>query len=58
MAILSIELEEIDPGQMLIRVRTVDDVVEKAEPEERAFSVASQAVEYLREWLDGWTGLA
>jgi hypothetical protein len=56
MAILRVEREESTPDRVLIRVRTVDDVVEEPDGDERAFSAASPALEHLREWLDALTG--
>jgi hypothetical protein len=56
MAILRVEREDSTPDRVLIRVRTVDDVVEESDGDERAFSAASPALEHLREWLDALTG--
>jgi hypothetical protein len=53
-AVLTVELEEINPERVLIRVRTVDDVMNKDLTEERAFSTSVQTLEYLREWLEVW----
>jgi len=53
-AILTIELEVIDSDRVLIRVRTVDDVVDDRVAEEFAFSTSGPTVEYLREWLETW----
>jgi hypothetical protein len=55
MAILSVEREESSPDRVLIRVRTVDDVVDEPAGHERAFSAASPALEHLRDWLDALT---
>jgi hypothetical protein len=54
MAILRVELEEVDRERVLIRIRIVDDVVEPGEPRERAFASTALAVDHLRAWLDGW----
>ena len=54
MAILSIEVEEIHPDRVLIRVRTVDDVTEKTEPAVRAFASTETALAYLGDWLERW----
>jgi hypothetical protein len=53
-AILTVELEEFNPDRVLIRVRTVDDVVDDGIAEEFAFSTSGPTVEYLRDWLETW----
>jgi hypothetical protein len=53
-AILRVELDDADPERLLIRVKTVDDVVAGDDPAERAFASPAQALEHLSAWLEGW----
>ncbi|MGI9097974.1 MAG: hypothetical protein ACR2H2_05690 [Solirubrobacteraceae bacterium] len=54
MAILSVELEEKRPGRMLIRIGTVDDVVDRQATVERTFADIQAATTYLCDWLARW----
>jgi len=54
MATLSVELEQTDPDRILIRIRTVDDVLGGAAGDERPFGDAQAAISYLAAWLENW----
>jgi hypothetical protein len=54
LAILSVELEEINADRPLIRVKTVNDVVGGGMAEERSFTTSASTLEYLRDWLEAW----
>lgn len=53
-AILRVESDQRVADRVLIRVRAVDDVTDTNIGEELAFSDASQAIEFLRRWLEQW----
>lgn len=54
LAILNVELDEANPDRILIRVRTIDDVLAKAAPDDQPFADARAAVSHLAVWLENW----
>lgn len=53
--ILSIDVDKANPDRLLIRVRTVDDVLAGSLPDEHAFVDPELAISYLGTWLEQWT---
>ena len=55
LAILRIEREDAGGGRVLVRVQTVDDVVdEERRSHERSFARRDEALAYLGDWLASW----
>jgi hypothetical protein len=55
-AVVTIECEESTPERLLIRVRTVEDVSADAPSLKRPFATVDNALTYMREWLEKWSG--
>lgn len=53
-AILRVEIEELEPERVLIRLTTLDEVLGAASAEDCAFASPTEAIHYLRDWLQSW----
>lgn len=55
LAIVRVEAEIATPAKLLIRVSTVDDVIQRdGTPAGEPFGDVDAAIAYLREWLQAW----